>query len=122
MGQQILKEIKINDLLTEVLKVKNEGYRLVAITCSSKEGLELTYSFDKDYELLNFRFEVDTETEVSSISALYPYAFLYENEIKELFGANIKNISIDFNNTLYKIPVKTPFHMKSSELEVKHGK
>lgn len=115
MSQQIVNEIAVSDLLAEVLKLKNDGYRLVAITCTSKEGLELIYSFDKDYELVNLKIIVDTEIEVASISIMYSYAFLYENEIKELFGANIKNITLDFNNTLYKIPVKTPFHTKAND-------
>ncbi len=114
MGQQIIKEITAGDLLTEALTLKNEGYRLVAITCTNKEGLELSYSFDKEYELLTLRFITDDESEVSSISIIYPYSFLYENEIKELFGVKIKNINLDFNNTLYKIPVQTPFNMKNN--------
>ncbi|MBE5984692.1 NADH-quinone oxidoreductase subunit C [Lacrimispora sp. AGF001] len=109
MKEQILKEISPNDLLTEIMKIKNDGYRLVAITCTNKNGMELTYSFDKDYELLNIRLITDTETELPSISILYPYSFLYENEIKELFGVKITGIMPDFNDNLYKIPVKTPF-------------
>ena len=109
MKEQILKEISPNDLLTEIMKIKNDGYRLVAITCTNKNGIELTYSFDKDYELLNIRLTTDTETELPSISILYPYSFLYENEIKELFGVKITGIMPDFNDNLYKIPVKTPF-------------
>jgi len=109
MKEQILKEISPNDLLTEIMKIKNDGYRMVAITCTNKNGMELTYSFDKDYELLNIRLTTDTETELPSISILYPYSFLYENEIKELFGVKITGIMPDFNDNLYKIPVKTPF-------------
>lgn len=109
MKEQILKEISPNDLLTEIMKIKNDGYRLVAITCTNKNGMELTYSFDKDYELLNIRLTTDTETELPSISILYPYSFLYENEIKELFGVKITGIMPDFNDNLYMIPVKTPF-------------
>lgn len=109
MKEQILKEISPNDLLTEIMKIKNDGYRLVAITCTNKNGMELTYSFDKDYELLNIRLTTDTDTELPSISILYPYSFLYENEIKELFGVKITGIMPDFNDNLYKIPVKTPF-------------
>ena len=109
MKEQILKEISPNDLLTEIMKIKNDGYRLVAISCTNKNGMELTYSFDKDYELLNIRLTTDTETELPSISILYPYSFLYENEIKELFGVKITGIMPDFNDNLYKIPVKTPF-------------
>jgi ech hydrogenase subunit D len=109
MKEQILKEISPIDLLTEIMKIKNDGYRLVAISCTNKNGMELTYSFDKDYELLNIRLTTDTVTELPSISILYPYSFLYENEIKELFGVKITGIMPDFNDNLYKIPVKTPF-------------
>lgn len=111
MDEQILKEISANDLLAEILKIKNDGYRLVAVTCTNKDGMELTYSFDKDHELLNLRILTDTETELPSISIIYPYSFLYENEIKELFGLKIIGITPDFNDSLYKIPVKTPFQM-----------
>ncbi|EXG87515.1 MULTISPECIES: NADH-quinone oxidoreductase subunit C [Lacrimispora] len=111
MAEQILKEISANDLLAETLKIKNDGYRLVAVTCTNKDGMELTYSFDKDHDLINLRILTDTETELPSISIIYPYSFLYENEIKELFGVKITGITPDFNDNLYKIPVKTPFHM-----------
>jgi len=79
MGQQTIKTIASNDLLTETLHLKNNGYRLVAITCTNKDGMELSYSFDKDYDLLNLRFVTDTEEEISSISIIYPFSFLYEN-------------------------------------------
>ncbi|MFU0826204.1 MAG: Complex1-30kDa domain-containing protein [Lachnoclostridium sp.] len=113
--QQQIETILSEELLSRTLQLKNNGYRLVAITCTNKDGLELTYSFDREYDFVNLRFVVDTETKVHSITSLYSYAFLYENEIKELFGANIQDISIDFKNNLYKIPVKTPFNMKKEE-------
>ncbi len=115
MGQQTIKMISVQDLLAETLRIKNGGYRLVAITCTNKDGMEMSYSFDKDYDLLTLRFFTDSVEEVESISIIYPYSFLYENEIKELFGVKIKDISIDFNNSLYKIPVKTPFGQKEGD-------
>ncbi len=115
MSQQIINTISSNELLTEVLHLKNDGYRLVAITCTCKEGMELSYSFDKNYELINLRINIGLEDEISSISFIYPFAFLYENEIKELFGVRIMDIAVDFNNSLYKIPVKTPFRKEEGE-------
>ena len=187
MGGQEFKEIVSQELLAETLRLKNEGYRLAAITCTKKKQqaatpvgtkeaqaalpadakaeqkesalsvkveqaaapagmkeaqaasqadtkeqtaspvdmkaeqealpektsvMELTYTFDRGYDLIHLRFDQDTAEEVESISVIFSFAFLYENEIKELFGVKIKDINIDFHDTLYKIPVKTPFNMK----------
>ena len=35
--------------------------------------------------------------------------FLYENEMKELFGVNIQMINLDYNNKLYRINEEAPF-------------
>ncbi len=115
MDQQTLKMISPQDLLADTLRLKNGGYRLVAITCMNKEGMELSYSFDKNLELLTLRLILQGEQEVESISVIYPYSFLYENEIKELFGVRIKDILVDFEDTLYQIPVKAPFAKKEGE-------
>jgi ech hydrogenase subunit D len=109
MEKQTLKVIDPKDLLDVAMKHKEEGYRLVAITCTNKEGMELSYSFDRSYDFITCRFVIELSVEIESITDLYPYAFLYENEIKELFGVKIKNIGLDFHNNLYQISVKTPF-------------
>lgn len=113
--EQLVKTILPSELLAEVLHLKNDGYRLVAITCTNKNGMEISYSFDKDYDFLNLRLNIEYDAEVESISIIYPFAFLYENEIKELFGVNIKNISLDFAGNLYKISIKTPFNTEIVE-------
>jgi Respiratory-chain NADH dehydrogenase, 30 Kd subunit. len=116
MEQQSIIEISPNDLLAETSKLKNEGYRLVAITCTSKPSTELSYSFDKEYEFISLRMQLKDDDKIESISSFYPYSFLYENEIKELFGVIINNISLDFNNHLYKISEQTPFKQKKEEV------
>ncbi len=115
MDLQTIKIISPQELLADTLRLKNGGYRLVAITCTNKDGMELSYSFDKNFELLTLRFVLEGEQEVESISVIYPYSFLYENEIKELFGVSIKDMAIDFEDSLYQIPIKTPFAQKEGE-------
>lgn len=115
MNQQTIKECSASELLAEALRMKNDGYRLAAITCTMKDAAELTYSFDKDYDLIHLRCILGKEDEIESISIVYPYSFLYENEIKELFGVRIKDITMDYNNSLYRIAVKTPFAMKEGD-------
>lgn len=115
MEEKNIKEISAEMLLAETLDLKFAGYRLVAISSTAKDGLEITYSFDKEYDFRNLRIHIDYETEIESISSIYGYAFMYENEIKELFGAKIKNIVLDFNEKLYRISEKTPFKEKEGE-------
>jgi ech hydrogenase subunit D len=98
------------DLVPQALQIKNDGYRLVQICATrTKTGYELNYSFGKGYDLVNFRLEIGETTQIMSISHIYEPAFLYENEIADLFGVNIKLITLDYKGNLYRIEKKTPF-------------
>jgi len=103
-----------NDLVGMVAQLFAEGYRLVQIGCSTLPGAyELNYSFDKDYRFKNLRITAPPGEEIPSISVIYPNAFLYENEIHDLFGVVIKNIAIDYRGTLYRTTVKVPFSVEN---------
>jgi ech hydrogenase subunit D len=87
-----------------------EGYRFVQVGCVTLENsYELTYSYDKAYRLRNFRVTLLTDEDIPSISVIYPNAFLYENELHDLFGLNVRNISVNYHGTLYRTAIKTPF-------------
>jgi len=110
--ENVLVEIEHGTLLGHVMAYKNQGLRLSQICCAySNEKLELSYSFANDdtNEYTILRLVIDKETEVCSITEFYPYAFLYENEMKELFGVNIKMINMDYNQKLYRLNDETPF-------------
>lgn len=79
-----LVEINVNELLDKISEVQKQNYRLVCISCTAGQEYEITYSFDKELSLLNFRVKVTAETEIPSISSLYGCSFIYENEIKDL--------------------------------------
>lgn len=103
-----------NDLVGMVAQLFAEGYRLVQIGCSTlPSAYELNYSFDKDYRFKNLRITMAPGEEVPSISVIYPNAFLYENEIHDLFGVVIKNINIDYRGTLYRTAIKVPFSVEN---------
>ena len=90
--------------------MKKEGNRLVQIWCTGvEEGYEINYSFDKDYKFQNLRILIKQDTVVPSISGVYWGAFIYENEIHDLFGITVAGMNIDFKGTLYKTAVKYPF-------------
>ena len=103
-----------NDLVGRVAQLFAEGYRLVQIGCNTlPTAYELNYSFDKDYRFKNLRITVAPGEEIPSISVIYPNAFLYENEIHDLFGVVIKNINIDYRGTLYRTAIKVPFSVEN---------
>ena len=108
----VLVEITPDQLLGNVMALKNQNLRLSQICCAySNEKIELSYSFadDNTNEYLNLRIVMDKDDEVCSITEFYPYAFLYENEMKELFGVNIHMINLDYNQKLYRLKDETPF-------------
>ncbi len=92
------------------MEKKAQGGRLVQICATRRpNGYEVLYSFDVETQLYNYRLDIDEDVEVASISDIFPPAFLYENEVSELFGVKIKGISIDFQGKLYRIEAETPF-------------
>ena len=98
------------DLVGIVAELFAEGYRLVQVGCTTLAGAyELTYSFDREYRFRNLRFTVAQDEDVPSISVIYPNAFLYENEIHDLFGVVITHIAVDYRGTLYRTALGTPF-------------
>lgn len=110
--EQTLVEIAPKQLLEEVMKYKNKKFRLSQICCAYSNGkIELSYSFaeDETNAYATLRLIVEKEQEICSITEFYPYAFLYENEMKELFGVNIQMIGIDYQQKLYRLVDKTPF-------------
>ncbi|OGI03855.1 MAG: NADH dehydrogenase [Candidatus Margulisbacteria bacterium GWF2_38_17] len=107
-------EIETIDLLAKVTEMANNGYRLVQVGCTKLDDLEINYSFDKDYQFVNYRITIKDDTEVPSISGIYWGAFVYENEIHDLFGVNVSNININFNGNFYKTAIKTPFNTGKS--------
>ena len=86
------------------------GYRLVQIGSTRiPEGMELTYSFDKDYALLHLRTTWKAGEAIPSIQAVYSCAFAYENEISELFGVTFSDMLVDFKGRLYHTAQSAPF-------------
>jgi ech hydrogenase subunit D len=102
--------IDIAKLIGSVEKFRDEGYRLVQMNCSKiGDVYEINYSFDKDYDFKNLRITVTGDTEVPSISGMYWGAFIYENEMHDLFGIQVKGMNIDFKGTLFKTAIRFPF-------------
>jgi ech hydrogenase subunit D len=116
--EQITINIALQDLLKQVEGLHAEGYRLVQIGATGGEDVyEINYSFDKNYQFRNLRLTVQPGTEVPSITGIYWGAFVYENEIHDLFGIPVIGINIDFKGTFIKTAKKHPFSVTRRDNE-----
>ncbi|MCQ8894742.1 MAG: NADH-quinone oxidoreductase subunit C [Methanolinea sp.] len=97
-------------LLGKVEEFKRSGYRLVQVHCTKVgDTFEINYSFDLNYQFRNLRIVTDGTTEIPSISGIYWGAFIYENEMHDLFGIRVAGMNIDFGGNLIQTAKKNPF-------------
>ena len=111
--KQIFIQTAAADLLGKAAQYKKDGYRMVQILCTRvPEGYELTYSFDKDYVMENLRVIVPLEGSVMSVTSQYWYAFVWENEIHDLFGLNVEFIApeVDYGGKFFHLAKPMPWH------------
>lgn len=95
--------------------MKAEGRRLVVITCTAAaEEYDLTYSFARENDLRHYRMTVPEGTVIPSIGASYGGAFVYENEIHDLYGFTFTGMTIDFGGTFIRTSVPYPFKKKET--------
>jgi ech hydrogenase subunit D len=90
---------------------KEKGDRLVQMHCSHGDYWEVVYSFDGQEGFVHYRILIPDKPELTSISEYFPSAYLYENEISELFGITVEGMSIDFKGRLYNPQKKAPFDL-----------
>ena len=97
-------------IIDESQKLKFAGYHLMQ-QCATRvpDAYELIYTFGKDLEMKNLKMVLPEDQEISSITSIYPCAFIYENEMHDLFGVQIKMINIDYEGKLYRTAIETPF-------------
>ena len=111
--QQEMLSIEKRDLVEAVAALRSSGYRLVQICATTTaDHYEMNYSFDKDRQFKNIRFAVPPGETVPSISLIYSNAFLYENEIQDLFGITIEHMVTDYHSTLYRVRTPAPFSLQ----------
>ena len=111
--------LTVADLPGKAKELKASGARFVQLLAVRVTlGLDLTYSFMEDGKLVNYRVEnVAFTDEVPSITGEYLNAFVFENEVHDLFGANITGIAIDFAGKFYKLTEETPMKFSGESKE-----
>ena len=113
--EQKMVLVSAQEIKARAAGFKDQGYRLVQICCTKTlQGLEVNYSFDKDYGFVNLRVVLPLDDlKIESISGVYLQAFLYENEMHDLFGVEVVGMAIDYKGAFYRTAVKTPFNPQS---------
>lgn len=110
LDQQTTIPVSIDELVARTEQLKKEGNRLVQIGCTQLgDDFEINYVFDKDFVLTNLRITVKQDAVIPSVSSVFFGAFVYENEIHDLYGLTVKGMNIDFGGHFYRTSVRTPF-------------
>ena len=112
--EQALVLVEKEQLVKNVSEMKENGFRLVQISCTKLTGLEITYTFDKDYKCKNISLTIPAENPVlPSITPVYFCAFTYENELHDLYGINVQGNLLDFGGNFYRTKIKNAFNTDS---------
>ena len=111
--KQVFTPVETSRLLTEVKNLKADGYRF-AQACATVVGdkIEIIYSFDKEHQLNNLRLVISQGEEVESITGDYWPAFIYENEMHDLFGIQFNHMALDYQGNFFKVSEPTPWNPK----------
>lgn len=114
-------DLALADWVSTAERHRAEGFRLVQMTGTARpDHFEVMISYDKDYRCTNYRTQVPRDTaELPSLSGIYPAAFTYENELKDLFGLEIPGLSVDYGGGFLRTKTKIPF---SGDVTVKKEK
>ena len=105
--------VELSQLLTKVKDLKAEGYRFgQACATVVDDKIEIIYSFDKDYSLMNLKLVISPEEEIESITGTYWPAFIYENEMHDLFGIKFMHMELDYEGNFFKVAEPTPWNPK----------
>jgi len=106
-----------DSFLARVGEYHKGGWRLALINATTVLAadeatpgvFEVTWAFAKELEFETIRETIGQADAVPSVSEFFGAAFLYENEIRELFGINVTGLGLDLKGQLYKTATKIPF-------------
>lgn len=107
----------IPGFLAEVAAYRDAGWRLSVINATSvlptddlpDGAFDVSWSFAKDQDFEHLRHRILPDEEVPSVSTSFGSAFLYENEMRELFGITVTGMNLDLGGQLYHGATVVPF-------------
>ena len=117
-------DLPLERLHAEASIMKGENWRFIQThAVNTDDGIDLYYSFMKDGVARNYRVKgVKKGTPVPSITDLFLAAFVFENEARELFGVDMRDIAIDFHGGLYAPAEQEPMTIITPEQKAARDK
>lgn len=115
--EQSFSILDAKDLKSFAQSRKADGWRYVqTLAVNTESGVDVVYSFMKDASLENHTVKAVGKGDVlDSITDSYLEAFVWENEIHDLFGVSFKDIALDFEGTFYAVAQAEPMTVVSPE-------
>ena len=112
--RQDFVSVDLSQLLTKVKDLKADGYRFAqaCATTMEEDHYEIIYSFDKAHKLKNLRLTISQGEEVESITGDFWPAFIYENEMHDLFGIKFTHMALDYEGKFFKVTEPAPWNPK----------
>lgn len=117
MASQTYTPVTASEIVERAQQYCQNGYRLIQIHCTkTAEEMFIIYTFEKiDLTCESIKMNVETGVTIPSISGIFFSAFLYENEIHDLYGVNFSDMAVDFKGTFYETSVKHPFNISGAD-------
>ncbi|QGY38881.1 NADH-quinone oxidoreductase subunit C [Pseudodesulfovibrio cashew] len=109
-------DVTADTLVSEVMKLKNDGQRLVTYSTyqADEKTIGILYHFDKNLEVTHLRLEADMGKPIPSISGVLFAALLVENEIRDQWDVKFDGLVLDFNRSLLLDPEVTQVPLVSN--------
>lgn len=110
-SEQVNQPVELTTLCDTVKSYQEKGYRLIQMHITPADpDFAIYYSLEnRELDLVNLQLAVNSDMTIPSISSIFLCAFLYENEIHDLYGMQFDGIAVDYQGKLYQTAVKVPF-------------
>ncbi|QGU31788.1 NADH-quinone oxidoreductase subunit C [Thermochromatium tepidum] len=106
------KELTLDQWVSTAEQHRRDGFRLVQMMGTARpDHFEILISYERDGRCTHYRVLLprDPRPELPSLSAIFPAAFTYENELKDLFGLSFAGLTVDYGGNFLRTKVKLPF-------------
>ena len=111
------KSLDAASVHADAVRRKAEGWRFVQILAvNNEDSADVIYSYMKDGLLDNAVVErLPRGAHLESITDAYLEAFVFENEMHDLFGITFDGLAIDFLGNFYRVSTEVPMTIISPE-------